>query len=211
MPRWPAPSCCWNRAGPRAADLRAAAVGELAVQRRADGLLEMSFPNRAPEPVAEPPAALLQGLARAGSGAAQSPGMVRRLPRRAAGARWRPICRHRHAGTTGCGGDRARARAGFRLPLFLAGQWRRRGPGHRFHPCRARAVLGRAAGAQRTGGAAGIGAHGHPALPGRSGSCDGGRAGGVTSTAPSNSKTNSRAHCVRSVTCAMGVPVWLVG
>ncbi len=41
---------------------RAAAVGELAVQRRADGLLEMSFPNRAPEPVAEPPAALLQGL-----------------------------------------------------------------------------------------------------------------------------------------------------
>lgn len=38
---------------------RAAAVGELAVQRRADGLLEMSFPNRAPEPVAEPPAALL--------------------------------------------------------------------------------------------------------------------------------------------------------
>ena len=41
---------------------RAAAVGDLAVQRRADGLLEMSFPNRAPEPVAEPPAALLQGL-----------------------------------------------------------------------------------------------------------------------------------------------------
>ncbi|MCQ4294653.1 PhzF family phenazine biosynthesis protein [Pseudomonas stutzeri] len=41
---------------------RAAAVGDLSVQRRADGLLEMSFPNRAPEPVAEPPAALLQGL-----------------------------------------------------------------------------------------------------------------------------------------------------
>ncbi len=41
---------------------RAAAVGDLTVQRRADGLLEMSFPNRAPEPVAEPPAALLQGL-----------------------------------------------------------------------------------------------------------------------------------------------------
>lgn len=41
---------------------RAAAVGDLAVQRRADGMLEMSFPNRAPEPVAEPPAALLQGL-----------------------------------------------------------------------------------------------------------------------------------------------------
>ena len=41
---------------------RAAAVGDLSVQRRADGLLEMSFPNRAPDPVAEPPAALLQGL-----------------------------------------------------------------------------------------------------------------------------------------------------
>ncbi|MCW8157180.1 PhzF family phenazine biosynthesis protein [Stutzerimonas stutzeri] len=41
---------------------RAAAVGDLTVQRRADGLLEMSFPNRAPELVAEPPAALLQGL-----------------------------------------------------------------------------------------------------------------------------------------------------
>jgi PhzF family phenazine biosynthesis protein len=41
---------------------RASAVGDLTVQRRADGLLEMSFPNRAPEPVAEPPAALLQGL-----------------------------------------------------------------------------------------------------------------------------------------------------
>ena len=41
---------------------RAPAVGDLTVQRRADGLLEMSFPNRAPEPVAEPPAALLQGL-----------------------------------------------------------------------------------------------------------------------------------------------------
>ncbi|WP_080602169.1 PhzF family phenazine biosynthesis protein [Stutzerimonas stutzeri] len=41
---------------------RAAAVGDLSVQRRADGLLEMSFPNRAPDLVAEPPAALLQGL-----------------------------------------------------------------------------------------------------------------------------------------------------
>lgn len=41
---------------------RASAVGDLTVQRRADGLLEMSFPNRAPEPVAEPPAALLHGL-----------------------------------------------------------------------------------------------------------------------------------------------------
>lgn len=41
---------------------RAAAVGDLTVQRRADGLLEMSFPNRAPKPVAEPPAALFQGL-----------------------------------------------------------------------------------------------------------------------------------------------------
>ncbi|MBE7376770.1 PhzF family phenazine biosynthesis protein [Pseudomonas sp. AL-54] len=41
---------------------RAAAVGDIGVVRRADGLLEMSFPNRAPEPVAEPPQALLDAL-----------------------------------------------------------------------------------------------------------------------------------------------------
>ncbi|PNG10975.1 hypothetical protein CXK94_04705 [Stutzerimonas stutzeri] len=41
---------------------RAAAVGGTAVVRREDGLLEMSFPNRAPEPVAEPPQVLLAAL-----------------------------------------------------------------------------------------------------------------------------------------------------
>lgn len=41
---------------------RAAAVGDIEVSRRNDGLLEMSFPKRAPEPVAEPPQALLKAL-----------------------------------------------------------------------------------------------------------------------------------------------------
>src|SRR5690606_9040035 len=41
---------------------RAAAVGDIEVSRRNDGLLEMSFPNRAPELVAEPPQALLNAL-----------------------------------------------------------------------------------------------------------------------------------------------------
>jgi predicted PhzF superfamily epimerase YddE/YHI9 len=40
----------------------AAVVGDIAVVRREDGLLEMSFPNRAPEPVAEPPQVLLAAL-----------------------------------------------------------------------------------------------------------------------------------------------------
>lgn len=41
---------------------RAAAVGDISVVLGAGGLLEMSFPNRAPEPVAEPPQALLDAL-----------------------------------------------------------------------------------------------------------------------------------------------------
>ncbi|CDZ92803.1 PhzF family phenazine biosynthesis protein [Pseudomonas saudiphocaensis] len=41
---------------------RAAAVGDIEVSRRNDGLLEMSFPKRAPELVAEPPQALLKAL-----------------------------------------------------------------------------------------------------------------------------------------------------
>ena len=41
---------------------RAAAVGDIEVSRRNDGLLEMSFPKRAPELVAEPPQALLNAL-----------------------------------------------------------------------------------------------------------------------------------------------------
>lgn len=41
---------------------RAAAVGEIEVSLRDDGLLEMSFPDRAPEPVAQPPQALLDAL-----------------------------------------------------------------------------------------------------------------------------------------------------
>lgn len=42
---------------------RAAAVGDIEVSLGDDGRLEMSFPNRAPEPVAEPPQALLKALA----------------------------------------------------------------------------------------------------------------------------------------------------
>ncbi len=41
---------------------RAAAVGDIEVTLRDDGLLEMSFPNRAPETIAEPPQALLEAL-----------------------------------------------------------------------------------------------------------------------------------------------------
>jgi len=41
---------------------RAAAVGDIQVIRRSDGLLEMSFPNRAPEAIAQPPQALLEAL-----------------------------------------------------------------------------------------------------------------------------------------------------
>ncbi len=41
---------------------RAAAVGDIEVTLRDDGLLEMSFPNRAPEPIAEPPQVLLEAL-----------------------------------------------------------------------------------------------------------------------------------------------------
>lgn len=41
---------------------RAAAVGDIKVVQLADGRLEMDFPNRAPEPVASPPSALLKGL-----------------------------------------------------------------------------------------------------------------------------------------------------
>ncbi|WP_312912997.1 PhzF family phenazine biosynthesis protein [Stutzerimonas nitrititolerans] len=41
---------------------RAAAVGDIEVTLRDDGLLEMSFPNRVPEPIAEPPQALLEAL-----------------------------------------------------------------------------------------------------------------------------------------------------
>src|SRR5690606_31246709 len=41
---------------------RAVAVGDIQVSLRDDGLLEMSFPNRAPEPIAKPPQALLQAL-----------------------------------------------------------------------------------------------------------------------------------------------------
>lgn len=40
----------------------AAAVGELIATRLDSGLIEMSFPNRAPQPVTQPPAALLDGL-----------------------------------------------------------------------------------------------------------------------------------------------------
>ncbi|MBB3259105.1 PhzF family phenazine biosynthesis protein [Paraburkholderia bannensis] len=51
----------------RCADLEvvefvAAAVGRLTVRRTANGLIEMSFPQRCPEPLTEIPAALLQGL-----------------------------------------------------------------------------------------------------------------------------------------------------
>lgn len=38
------------------------AVGELAVQRLADGLIQMRFPRRAPEPVAAPPEEVFTGL-----------------------------------------------------------------------------------------------------------------------------------------------------
>lgn len=41
---------------------RAAAVGDITVTRLDNGLLEMSFPNREPEPVEHPPQALLAGL-----------------------------------------------------------------------------------------------------------------------------------------------------
>ena len=41
---------------------RAAAVGDIPVVQLDDGRLEMDFPNRAPEPVDSPPAALLDGL-----------------------------------------------------------------------------------------------------------------------------------------------------
>jgi len=41
---------------------RAKAVGDVAVTQLDDGRLEMDFPNRAPEPVAVPPVALLDGL-----------------------------------------------------------------------------------------------------------------------------------------------------
>lgn len=44
-------------------NFRAAAVGDIEVSLGDDGRLEMSFPNRAPEPVAEPPQALLEALA----------------------------------------------------------------------------------------------------------------------------------------------------
>lgn len=45
----------------------AAAVGQISVQKLADGRIEMAFPNRAPETIAEPPQALLDGLSIAGS------------------------------------------------------------------------------------------------------------------------------------------------
>lgn len=41
---------------------RAAAVGDIRVTAGEEGRLEMSFPNRAPEPVAEPPRVLLDAL-----------------------------------------------------------------------------------------------------------------------------------------------------
>ena len=41
---------------------RAAAVGDISVAELDDGLLEMSFPNRAPEPVENPPVELFNGL-----------------------------------------------------------------------------------------------------------------------------------------------------
>ena len=44
---------------------RAAAVGDIQVHRQDDGLLEMNFPNRAPERVDNPPVELLQGLGEA--------------------------------------------------------------------------------------------------------------------------------------------------
>ncbi|XZG70179.1 PhzF family phenazine biosynthesis protein [Chitinibacteraceae bacterium HSL-7] len=42
--------------------LRAAAVGDFVVVRHDDGLIEMDFPSRMPEPVVDVPAALLEGL-----------------------------------------------------------------------------------------------------------------------------------------------------
>ncbi len=41
---------------------RAGAVGDISVARLDDGRLEMNFPNRAPEPVDNPPVGLLSGL-----------------------------------------------------------------------------------------------------------------------------------------------------
>ena len=188
---------------------RAAAVGDLAVQRRADGLLEMSFPNRAPEPVAEPPAALLQGLglrrkrccatARHGSPSTATKAAGARSGARSAGVA--------HAGTAGCGGDRAGREQDFASRYFwpanggaedpvtgsihagLAPYWAERLGRNELVALQASArtgILHCRVEADRVMVAGQV---------------------VFTSTAPSNSKTNSRAHCVRSVTCAMGVPV----
>ncbi|MHC9512003.1 PhzF family phenazine biosynthesis protein [Kangiella sp. M94] len=42
----------------------AEAVGDLTVTRQADGMIDMSFPNRKPEPVGDVPQALLDGLSK---------------------------------------------------------------------------------------------------------------------------------------------------
>ncbi len=52
---------------------RAAAVGDIRVVALDDGRLEMDFPNRAPEQVAQPPAALLNGLGAAPCHVLKSP------------------------------------------------------------------------------------------------------------------------------------------
>lgn len=46
----------------RSVTFRARAVGEITVERTADGLIEMRFPNLAPEEVSQPPAPLQLGL-----------------------------------------------------------------------------------------------------------------------------------------------------
>jgi PhzF family phenazine biosynthesis protein len=47
---------------PQAVTFWAKAVGEIPVQQRPDGKIELNFPNRAPRPLADVPAQLLEGL-----------------------------------------------------------------------------------------------------------------------------------------------------